>query len=363
MNKLSIIIPAYNAEKWIISCIQSALGSYSGDLEVICVDDGSTDSTFELINCTFRKDFRVKCIHQSNQGRCIARNKGIECASGDYITFLDADDKMVPSAMDECVSAMCSGATLVCTIGRDDNCLEVNGADGDRPQASPKEIELLSKEALAFLLNCDYEIAHNEGISPFAGSLSKFNSFWCSTVFTKIFRAEQIRSSDVGFVPGLRFGEDILFLYDYLVNQDSRVVFLPVETYVYNTSNAGTIRRYRSGDADALKKTIGEWYKRFWDSNFKQQIAACVTRNVLFLATRAFNYCPITVALAESGDLLTNDSMSEILRYLDVNRLVFSESRLRTIWISAAKDLSAEKKIRLLTKLCILGAAQRIKRS
>ena len=362
MAKLSIIIPAYNAEKWIISSIQSALASYSGELEVICVDDGSTDLTLELVNSSFRNDSRVKCIHQSNQGRCIARNQGIEYASGDLITFLDADDRMLPLAMDKCVSVMHSDAALVCTIGRDGSCQGTDGTDGDRFQVCPKEAELPSKESLAFLLNCDYEVAHNERTHPFAKVLSQYNSFWCSTVFTKLFRAKQIKDRDVRFKPGLRLGEDTLFLYDYLVNQDSNVVFLPVETHIYNTSDAGTIRQYRSGDADALRKTIKEWYERFLESQFKQQIAVCVTRNVLFLIARAFNYCPVTAVLAEIDGLLGDDSMSKILRCLDMNRLSFSESKLRKIWIGAAKDLSADKKRGLLTKLYILGIAQRIKR-
>lgn len=363
MAKLSIIIPVYNAEKWIYSSIQSALKSYSGELEVICVDDGSTDSTPELIESASRIDSRVKCIHQSNQGRCSARNRGIECASGDYITFLDADDQMISSAMDKCVSAMRSDVALVCTIGRFRGSQEIVCTDKGASQVGEKEIGMQSEDALSFLLNSDYEAKHNNEVGLAREVLSLFSSFWCSTVFTKLFSAEQIKSRNVRFQPGLRFGEDVIFLYDYLVGQGSKVIFLPVETHEYNTSNAGTIRQYRRGDASALNRTIKAWHGRFLDSRYKRQISVCVTRNVLFLATRAFAYCSPKVALDELDDILTNDILSEILRCLDIKRLDFSKSRLDTTWINAAKDLATAKKKRLLIRLYFLGLAQRLKRT
>ncbi|MBR4269492.1 MAG: glycosyltransferase [Prevotella sp.] len=90
---LSIIIPVYNAEKYLRECIDSVLKQNDfDDFELICVDDGSTDSSLEILNSY--SDSRLRILTQRNQGAGVARNKGIDIAQGDYIMFLDSDDYM-----------------------------------------------------------------------------------------------------------------------------------------------------------------------------------------------------------------------------------------------------------------------------
>jgi glycosyltransferase involved in cell wall biosynthesis len=91
---LSIIIPAYNVEKFIIPAIHSALNQTFEDIEVIVVDDGSTDSTAQQIQSI--QDDRLKCIRQANGGLSAARNSGIRAARGNYIGLLDGDDIWFP---------------------------------------------------------------------------------------------------------------------------------------------------------------------------------------------------------------------------------------------------------------------------
>lgn len=88
--KLSIIIPVYNVEKYINKCLDSVLGSTLKDLEIIVINDGSTDSSLELIKKY--KDKRIVLIDKKNGGVASARNEGLKVATGDYITFLDSDD-------------------------------------------------------------------------------------------------------------------------------------------------------------------------------------------------------------------------------------------------------------------------------
>ena len=85
--KVSIIIPAYNAAKYIKRCITSLLNQTYKKIEIIVINDGSTDNTLEMI-----KDFDIKIINQNNSGVSCARNKGLQIATGDYITFVDSDD-------------------------------------------------------------------------------------------------------------------------------------------------------------------------------------------------------------------------------------------------------------------------------
>lgn len=101
---VSVVIPAYNAETFIQQTIRSVLVQTHADLEVIVVDDGSTDATASIIRSL--QDARVRLISQSNGGVSSARNKGIEAAQGAYIAFLDADDALEPTDLAEKVGAM-----------------------------------------------------------------------------------------------------------------------------------------------------------------------------------------------------------------------------------------------------------------
>ena len=92
MKKVSLIIPIYNAERYLEKCIQSACRQTYSNLEIICVDDGSTDASGKMADAFKQKDSRVKVIHQENQGESAARNCGLKMASGDYVGFLDCDD-------------------------------------------------------------------------------------------------------------------------------------------------------------------------------------------------------------------------------------------------------------------------------
>jgi len=90
--KISIIIPVYNAEKLIVECLSSIQGQTLPDWECICVDDGSSDNSVDVINGFAENDARFRLIRQENGGPGVARNTGLDAAKGRYYTFVDADD-------------------------------------------------------------------------------------------------------------------------------------------------------------------------------------------------------------------------------------------------------------------------------
>ena len=92
MKKVSVVVPVYNTEKYLQRCIQSILGQTYERLELILIDDGSTDSSGTLCDAAAQKDSRVKVLHKENEGAGEARNYGINMAEGDYICFVDSDD-------------------------------------------------------------------------------------------------------------------------------------------------------------------------------------------------------------------------------------------------------------------------------
>lgn len=97
--KVSVVIPCYNVEPYIEECLKSVSSQTHSDLEVICVDDGSTDSTLEVIS-RLTKELSIIVIEQDNQGAPAARNTGISRATGEYIQFLDADDRLHPEKIE-----------------------------------------------------------------------------------------------------------------------------------------------------------------------------------------------------------------------------------------------------------------------
>lgn len=91
-SKISIIVPVYNTEKYIERCIRSILNQSYKNMEIICVDDGSTDKSGAILDYISGQDNRITVIHNSNMGVSVARNTGLEKATGEYIGFVDSDD-------------------------------------------------------------------------------------------------------------------------------------------------------------------------------------------------------------------------------------------------------------------------------
>lgn len=111
--KVSVIIPVYNGAAFVEGCLQSITNQSFRDIEVIVVDDGSTDNTYQLCEAAASIDERVRLIQQKNAGVSAARNAGLSAASGDYVTFVDADDYLVEDAVEVLVKAALQGADFV----------------------------------------------------------------------------------------------------------------------------------------------------------------------------------------------------------------------------------------------------------
>lgn len=101
MAKVSVIIPIYNSEKYLKMCIESILNQTIRDIEIIMVDDGSTDNSLEIIKNYQKKDDRIIVLQQQNKGAGSARNYGMDQASGEYYLFLDSDDFFEPDMLEK----------------------------------------------------------------------------------------------------------------------------------------------------------------------------------------------------------------------------------------------------------------------
>ena len=100
MNLISVIIPAYNVEQYLPRCLDSVLAQNHRELEVIVIDDGSTDSTGAIADSYAQKDARVRVVHQENGGSSCARERGIAMAAGSHTAFVDSDDEIEPDMLE-----------------------------------------------------------------------------------------------------------------------------------------------------------------------------------------------------------------------------------------------------------------------
>ena len=121
MPKVSVIIPVYNVEAYLRQCLDSVVNQTLKDIEIICVDDGSTDSSAEILKEYATKDGRIKVLTQSNSGAGAARNAGLAVAKGEWLSFLDADDEFAPAMLSEMVDAGEQGGAdvVACTMEND----------------------------------------------------------------------------------------------------------------------------------------------------------------------------------------------------------------------------------------------------
>lgn len=107
MVKVSVIIPVYNIEKYLRQCLDSVVNQTLKDIEIICVDDGSTDGSFDILQEYAEKDVRIKVVKQKNKGSGAARNKGLEFAQGEFVIFFDSDDFMSNNMLEQLYNRTC----------------------------------------------------------------------------------------------------------------------------------------------------------------------------------------------------------------------------------------------------------------
>lgn len=96
MKKISVIVPVFNVAQYLEQCLDSIIGQTYENLEIILVDDGSTDSSGSICDSYKNVDSRIKVIHKKNGGLSDARNVGLDNCKGDYISFVDSDDYLSP---------------------------------------------------------------------------------------------------------------------------------------------------------------------------------------------------------------------------------------------------------------------------
>lgn len=243
--KISVVMPIYNAEKYLGRAIRDVLNQTLSDIELICVDDGSTDNSTDIINSFVKKDSRVSSIRQSNAGPSVARNKGFVLAQGKYVIFLDADDMYEPTLLESLY----------------------NMAQKDNLDVAVTRFDIYNESSKAYVKQADEP--HASIFAP--GKVTSKNEYpdfiFASTtgyVWNKLIRTSFIRDKKIAFDNDLYVFEDVHFVCSVmaLAERVERIDDILIHHRVYSEQSRATLFRKYYGQVPVVYKKIKDFLKR-----------------------------------------------------------------------------------------------------
>lgn len=221
--KVSVIIPIYNGEKYFADCIQSILDQSSTNIEIIVINDGSTDGSLSLIKRYAQNDSRIVVINQKNKGVSAARNAGLSKARGDYIMFVDADDYI----------ARKDALELLIDFAKENGNPDVvcfRRVGDTRGRKAPSGYSKLNDSIIGRMI-VDETI---------------------NTLWDKLYKKSIIKENSIKFPVGIRMAEDLLFNVQYFCEAKT-IGFFDEELYYYREDNQeSATKKYMPNKYDDL---------------------------------------------------------------------------------------------------------------
>lgn len=215
---LSVIVPVYNASKYIRTCLDSILSQTYSDFEVLLVDDGSTDDSGSISDEYAQTESRVRVFHKTNGGVSSARNLGLDNAQGEFVCFVDADDVVFADALSILVKGMKNGADL--SIGGYEVYDECDNRTFSVKERLTEHISV--KECIVQMYYPKYY-------------------YYQGYLWNKLFRTEIIQANNLRFDESIFFNEDRLFVVQYLCACKSVVSFSTEPVYKYYERASGAM--------------------------------------------------------------------------------------------------------------------------
>lgn len=247
MLKISVVVPAYNAEKSLKSCVSAILAQKYNNIEVILVNDGSNDNTLSICRDFEKTDQRIKVINSANAGVSSARNKGITAATGDYIAFVDADDIVSEDIYIELMKIAILGYDMVFC-----NYTEFNE---EGHSVNIDQITSIGEDCV-----------NNRTIVSRLISISEDALF--GVVWRTLFKSSLIKDNHIFFTPGLTMAEDLQFLLKCL-KHTKQIGLCPRHLYHFRVSNQSTTGKYMKNQESDMRR-VNDWmmeYVKTFDNN------------------------------------------------------------------------------------------------
>lgn len=247
MDLVSIIVPVYNAEKVLKRCVDSILKQDYQNIEVILVDDGSKDTSLEIMNEYARQDERVKAVHKENGGVSSTRNKGLDMASGKYIQFIDADDWLPFDSTKQLVRTM------------EDN--DVDMAIGDFYRVVNEQASLKGSIKNGGIITRN-EYADKMLLTP--------ADFYYGVIWNKLYRRDIIEQHHLRMDEEISFSEDMIFNLEYLLYVE-KIGVLKAPVYYYFLTEGSLVQQNLSlKKLLKMKTSVISYYAGFYRAIFTE---------------------------------------------------------------------------------------------
>lgn len=234
---VSIIVPAYNVETYIEDCLVSLINQTFKNIEIIVINDGSTDNTLQIINKYVKKDSRIKVIDQQNQGLSGARNSGLREASGEYISFIDSDDWV------------------------DENFIENLYNSAQQNNADIAIATIVRKRKLYQKYRVFY--SENKVYTNLEEKIKICNIPTCCYVWNKLYKRNLLENNK--FVSG-RYYEDVLWLPE-IIKRSNKLVTVPNTNYYYRVNTSSIVKRPQSAKKQEDSYFAKKYILKFFEEN------------------------------------------------------------------------------------------------
>ncbi len=247
--RVSIIVPAYNAEKTIGRCIESICRQTYSDYELLVMDDGSSDNTAQILDQYAAEDSRIRVIHKENSGVSDTRNQALNLARGEFVQFLDADDWITPDATRLFVRTMEDNPTCDMVIADFYRVIGKNMAQ----KGDIEEERLLTRQ----------EYADEMMKSP--------ADFYYGVLWNKFYRRSLIEEYQLRMDTQLDWSEDFIFNMEYVLHTD-RIYVLKAPVYYYVKTEGSLVAQGGASISRTvrMKLDVVEYYSNFYKDIYKE---------------------------------------------------------------------------------------------
>jgi len=230
--EISVIIPVYNVGAYLPRCLESLMDQTFSQIEILCIDDGSTDNTLQTVQKYREADPRIRLLTQPHRGVSAARNLGLQSAEGTYVVFLDADDWVEPDMLE----------TLLLRAKETGCDVAVCSSEVHFEQKSLRNLR--RRRSLQAALTCPDLIWSRENPDHCVWQLMAAPGVW-PFVWNKLIRRTLLTENSIAFSPELALGEDGVFLH-LLFRYAQKVVLLPqmLHHYRYQRKDSATDRLF-----------------------------------------------------------------------------------------------------------------------
>lgn len=226
MEKISIIVPVYNAEKYLSECIESLIKQTYKCLEIILVNDGSTDNSLKICEGYAKQDDRIKVRSIENSGVSIARNLGIDISTGEYITFVDSDDWAEPNMLEFAINKLKESASDIVIWSYFKNYYN-------------KELELSLIPGGDQVFESNKDILYLKSIYAMYGEETIKESVSTGTVWCKLYKRDFIKKNKLEFNPLLTRSQDTIFSINAF-KRAKKISYFDKSLYHYRINDSST---------------------------------------------------------------------------------------------------------------------------